>query len=213
MAPVVLLAFPLVAFMLWRTRLGLRLRSCGENPLAADSLGVRVYHVKYVAVIISGALAGLAGAYLATVATGLYAEGQTAGRGYIALAIVIFGNWRIAGAAAGAALFGYVDALQLRAASGFHSLLLLAAILFALAGAWTLLRAARERRAVAPRGPLGWVVAAACVGVLYAAIDAVPQQLIPYTPYLVTLIVLAVASQRLRPPAADGQPYIRSEAR
>jgi ABC-type uncharacterized transport system permease subunit len=252
MTPVVLLAFPLAAFMLWRTRLGLRLRSCGENPLAADSLGVRVYHVKYLAVILSGALAGLAGAYLATVATGLYAEGQTAGRGYIALAIVIFGNWRIGGAAAGAALFGYVNALQLRATGSFHSVLLLAAVLLAVVGVWIVVRwlsakaggaaagggaasdaaapgdgstaaagdaaggaaagaAARSRRA--PAGALGWLGAALGVGVLYALIDAVPQELIPYTPYLVTLVVLAFASQRLRPPAADGQPYIRGEAR
>ena len=112
--------------MLWRTAFGLRLRSCGENPVAAESLGVNVYQYKYIAVIISGALAGLGGAFLAIVAAGIYREGQTGGRGFIGLAAMIFGNWRPGGLAAGAGLFGYTDALQLRSgAEAVHALLLL----------------------------------------------------------------------------------------
>ena len=81
---------------------GLRLRSCGESPSAAESLGVNVYLMKYFAVIASGAFAGLGGAFLAIVAGNVYREGQTGGRGYIGLAAMIFGNWRPGGLAAGA---------------------------------------------------------------------------------------------------------------
>jgi hypothetical protein len=109
------LLVPLSFFVLWRTAFGLRLRSVGENPVAADSLGVPVYRLKYAAVVASGAFAGLGGAAL--VVGSIYREGQTAGRGFIGLAAVIFGNWRPGGLAAGAGLFGYADALQLRAAT------------------------------------------------------------------------------------------------
>ena len=105
---------PVTFFVLWRTAFGLRLRSCGENPYAAETLGVNVYRYKYYGVIASGALAGLGGAFLSMVASSIYREGQTAGRGYIGLATMIFGNWRPGGLAAGSMLFGYTDALQLR---------------------------------------------------------------------------------------------------
>ena len=87
------LLIPAAYLLLWRTAFGLRLRSCGENPAAADSLGVPVYRLKYIAVIISGALAGLGGVFLVFIA-GIYREGQTDGRGFIGLAALIFGNWR-----------------------------------------------------------------------------------------------------------------------
>ena len=121
------LLVPLSVAVLWRTAFGLRLRSVGENPVAAESLGVAVYRLKYIAVTTSGALAGLGGASL--VIGSIYREGQTAGRGFIGLAAVIFGNWRPGGLAAGASLFGYADALQLRAGSAVRALLLLVALL------------------------------------------------------------------------------------
>ena len=83
---------PITYLVLWRTGFGLRLRSCGESPKAAESLGVNVYRYKYIGVIVSGALAGLGGAYLSEVAASIYREGQTNGRGYIGLATMIFGN-------------------------------------------------------------------------------------------------------------------------
>ncbi len=88
-------------WILWRTAFGLRLRSCGESPVAAETLGVNVISYKFIAVLISGGLAGLGGGFLALVASNLYREGQTAGRGYIGLAAMIFGNWRPGGLAAG----------------------------------------------------------------------------------------------------------------
>ena len=100
----VVLAFVLLFvtyWVLWRTSFGLRLRSTGESPSAAESLGVAVLRYKFVAVLISGALAGLAGGFLAMVASSNYRDGQTGGRGYIGLAAMIFGNWRPSGLLAG----------------------------------------------------------------------------------------------------------------
>ena len=119
--------------VLWRTPFGLRLRMCGENPTAAETLGVPVYRMKYLAVIASGGFAGLGGAFLAVVAAGIYREGQTGGRGYIGLAAMLFGNWRPGGLAAGSLLFGYTDAVQLRGADVRPLLLLLGIGLLALA--------------------------------------------------------------------------------
>ena len=128
LTPLVVIGFalvPLSYYLLWRTRFGLRLRSCGENPVAAESLGVNVYRYKYIGVVVSGALAGLAGAALVLNPGQLgYLEGQTGGRGYIGLAAMIFGNWAPVGLLAGSALFGYVDGLQLRAGGeAVHALL------------------------------------------------------------------------------------------
>lgn len=101
----------LVHIYLFRTRAGLRTRSVGENPKAADVAGVSVYLVRYGAVMASGAFAGLAGAYLIG-DVGSFSEGMTSGRGFIALAAVYFGKWRPIQAMLGALLFGFFDALQ-----------------------------------------------------------------------------------------------------
>ena len=196
------LLVPFSFFVLWRTSFGLRLRSVGENPVAADSLGVAVYRMKYAAVIISGAMAGLGGASL--IIGSIYREGQTAGRGFIGLAAVIFGNWRPGGLAAGAGLFGYADALQLRAGNAVSGLLLFVALLLVVVAIVQLVR----RR-------LPMVVATLAIALAfllwYSVVDSVPSQLVGFTPHLVTLVVLAAASQRLRPPAADGLPYRRGQ--
>lgn len=116
-SPMILLALALVIASQWvllRTRFGLRLRAVGEYPLAADTLGVGVARMRYAGVLLSGALGGMAGAYLAIEQAHLYFEGMTQGRGYIALAAMIFGNWWPLGALGASALFGYFDALSLR---------------------------------------------------------------------------------------------------
>lgn len=191
-------------YVLWRTSFGLRLRSCGEAPYAAATLGVNVIRYKYIAVITSGALAGVGGAYLAIVAAGIYREGQTGGRGYIGLAAMIFGNWRPGGLAAGAGLFGYTDALQLRGGGAVHALLLLIALLLIAYAAWLLYR----RRWV---GAVVGLVIAGLMIVWWATTDDVPPQVAFVTPYVATLLVLALATQRLRMPAADGKPYLKGE--
>jgi general nucleoside transport system permease protein len=199
-----LLLFPATWFVLWRTAFGLRLRSCGENPDEAESLGVSVYTMKYIAVIVSGALAGLGGAFLVDFA-GIYREGQTGGRGFIGLAAMIFGNWRPGGLAAGAALFGYTDGLQLRQGStSVHALLLLVAMLLLLLAGYL---AWRRRLVPAVAGLLG----AALVFVWYKVTNDIPIEFVPATAYIITLLVLAFASQRLRMPAADGLPWRKGQ--
>ena len=194
---IALLLVPFTWWLLWRTVFGLRLRSCGENPNAADSLGVPVYRMKYYGVVISGALAGLAGAFLSIEAAGIYRQGQTSGRGFIGLAAMIFGNWRPFGAAAGAGLFGFADALQLRNPQAVHAILLFVT----LAGlALTIYYLWRRRLTTA----LVAGILTGLVALWYFTSDAIPSQFINMTPYVITLIVLTIASQRLRMPAADG---------
>jgi simple sugar transport system permease protein len=203
---VALLLVPGTWWLLWRTSFGLRLRSCGENPIAAESLGVNVYKYKYIAVIVSGGLAGLGGAFLAII-TGIYQEGQTGGRGYIGLAAMIFGNWMPGGMALGAGLFGFTDSLKLRGgAVNVHAMLLLLAILLLIAVVWQLYK----------KKYLGAVVSAAFSALLftwYALTDALPSQFVDAAPYVATLLVLAVSAQRLRMPKANGQPYFRGQGK
>jgi simple sugar transport system permease protein len=109
-----LLLVVLATLFLFRTPRGLRLRSVGEKPRAAETVGVSVVRTRYVAVITSGFLAALGGAYLSIALLGSFTENMTAGRGYIALAAVIFGAWRPLGALAGALLFVFSQALAQR---------------------------------------------------------------------------------------------------
>jgi general nucleoside transport system permease protein len=113
-SPVVPLTVVLGVVAWWvfnRTVLGLRLRSAGENPRAAESLGVRVVSMRYAGVLISGAFAGLAGGYLSVELVGQYTEGMNQGRGFIALAALILGNWSVIGVAFSCLLFAWTEAL------------------------------------------------------------------------------------------------------
>ena len=100
--------------VLTRTGFGLQLQAVGENPAAADSVGISVSAYRYAGVLICGAFAGLAGAYLSIEHTGMYVEGMTQGKGFIALAALIFGNWHPFGVVAAALLFGVFDAVSFR---------------------------------------------------------------------------------------------------
>lgn len=101
-------------FLLFKTRFGLSLRSCGENPSMADTLGVNVYLTRYIAMGVCGALGSLAGAYLFIGYQAFWVEGMTQGRGFIALALVILATWSPLRAILGAYLFGGVETLQFR---------------------------------------------------------------------------------------------------
>ena len=97
-----------------RTKPGLNYLAVGEYPRAAESMGINVAGVKYLSCVICGCLGGLGGAYLTTCYIGAYSEGVVAGRGFIALSAVIFGNWSAAGVLLATLLFGLADAVQLR---------------------------------------------------------------------------------------------------
>jgi len=193
-------------WLLWRTAFGLRLRSCGESPSSAETLGVNVYRYKFVAVTISGAMAGFGGAYLAMVASSGYQNGQTGGRGFIGLAAMIFGNWRPGGLLTGSLLFGFTEGARLRSGGeSVHALLLILAVGLLLLAVWELRKArlvSASLSAAVGAGALAW----------YLATDEVPGDFTEMTPYVATLLVLALASQRLRMPAADGLRYRRGEA-
>jgi simple sugar transport system permease protein len=152
----VLLAVVHVA--LFRTRWGLRVRAVGEHPRAADTVGIRVLAVRYRNVILGGMMAGLGGAYFTLGSVGSFSKNMTSGRGFIALAAMIFGHWSPLGAFAAALLFGFADALQ---------------------------------------------------SILAVLSVPIPSQFLLMAPYIATILAVAGLVGRVRPPAADGQPYVK----
>jgi ABC-type uncharacterized transport system permease subunit len=109
---VMILLVALVTVALFRTTWGLRTRAIGEHPRAADTLGINVHRLQYWNLFISGCMAGLGGVFLTLEAVGSFERNMTNGRGFIALAVMIFGKWHPLGAAAGALLFGFATAMQ-----------------------------------------------------------------------------------------------------
>ncbi len=197
---IALLLVPLSAWVLWRTSFGLRLRSSGEAPEAAESLGVNVIRVRYIGLLISGGFAGLGGGFLSIISSSYYRQGQTAGRGFIGLATMIFGNWRPSGILAGAAVFGYSEGIKLVAGGSITGLFLFIFFVSAIVGVISLLRRQIKRGSTS----IGITVIAL---IAYLTVTEVPESLTQSLPYVITLVVLATASQRLRPPAKAGVPY------
>jgi ABC-type uncharacterized transport system permease subunit len=212
------------AYVLYRTPFGLRLRAVGENPEAADAAGVSVNKIRYLGVILSGALAGIGGAYLSIGQSSLFTRNMTAGRGFIALAALIFGKWRPVQTMLACLLFGFADALTIQmqgvplSAVGlievgiFVGLLLLLWILH-----WIIFP--KQSRVLGFLGAL--VVSGVLLRIhvarilfeeLYPAVLAlppveVPIQFIQMIPYVVTIVVLAGFIGQSRAPKAIGVPY------
>jgi len=193
--------FVTAGYLLWRTAFGLRLRSAGERPTAADSLGVPVIRYRYYGMVISGALAGLGGAVMVLFAN-RYQEGQTGGRGFLGLATLVVGNWRPAGVAFGAALFGYFQGITLRTSP---EKLVLALLLVASLGLFVAALLAIIRRQWIP--VFGFLILAVACGWIYLIASRPNNQFVYITPYLVTLIVVSARGQALRPPAQAGIPW------
>jgi simple sugar transport system permease protein len=139
--------FALVWWALAKTRLGLVLRAVGESPEAAHAIGYPVLAIRYGAVLFGGAMAGLAGAYLSTVYTPLWVQNMTAGRGWIAIALVVFATWKPGRLLLGALLFGFVTILQFNAqALGIRVPVQLLAALPYLATVVVLVMISRDKR-------------------------------------------------------------------
>lgn len=196
------LLVPISGFVLWRTRLGLRIRICGERPEAGESLGVNIYLHKYIGVITSGAFAGLAGGFIVMELAGIYREGQTLGRGFIGLAALIFGNWRPGGVMLGSLLFGYPFVLALRDSAGLGTRALLLVIGIALIAVLVYSVVNQNQTDAIIAGVL-----AVAMLIWWSQSSTAPNWLPNTMPYATVLLVLVFMSQRLRMPAADGQIY------
>ncbi|MFX1504653.1 MAG: hypothetical protein ACFFDC_00940 [Promethearchaeota archaeon] len=152
------------AWVIQRTSFGLRVRAVGEHPRAADTLGINVYNLRYICVTLSGVFAALGGAALTLGDSPIFRQNMSSGRGFVALAALIFGGWSPIGAALASLLFGFAYAFrfQLEAAG------------------------------------VGWLVWGLHL-----------EKLTPTMPYLITIVAVAAIAKRMRPPAADGIPYIK----
>ncbi len=203
---VLLVMVPLVWYVLWKTPFGLRLRSIGERPGAADSLGVNVNLTKWIGVTASGALAGLGGAWL-VLDINKYQQGMVAGRGFQGVAAMIFGNWRPAGTLAGAGLFAFAQSVTLQSGepTPVIGLLFVVALAFVLLAAWSLYR--RRWPSVGVLSVLGCLLLVFC-----AQATAVNAQITFALPYVIVLIVLFFSSDRIRPPAASGRPWRKGDS-
>jgi general nucleoside transport system permease protein len=146
-----------VTFIMFQTKWGLRVRSVGEHPKAADTVGIKVLRVRWQAVLFGGVFAGLGGAFYTVGSTGSFDQNASSGNGFIALAAVIMGRWHPIGATFAALFFGFMWSLQVQ----------------------------------------------------LAFVDKIPGELLRASPYLATIIAVAGFVGRVRPPAADGEPYVK----
>jgi simple sugar transport system permease protein len=209
-------------YILYRTPFGLRLRAVGENPEAADAAGVGVNRIRYVGVILSGALAGIGGAYLSIGQSSLFTRNMTAGRGFIALAALIFGKWRPVQTMLACLLFGFADALTIQLQGvpvsivgvihvgvGIAVLLIVWLILhlFSLAKRNLLLEFVIALAAAVVVWSIFFLATLGYFARLAIAPVEIPVQFIQMIPYLVTIIVLAGFIGQSRAPKAIGIPY------
>jgi simple sugar transport system permease protein len=199
-------------FVLYRTSWGLAIRAAGEVPAAADTAGVSVARIRWVGTLTAGAMAGIGGSFLSVGSLGLFLEGMSAGRGFLALAAVIFGGWNPLGVLVACLVFGAADALQLRLQAYStipRQVWLMIAIVTLGYLVWRWVgRPTRER----PWFGLAAGLAVIGVGLaLFSAPPSVhfPPQLWLTVPYLLALLALAGLVGRVRIPSALAIPYRR----
>jgi simple sugar transport system permease protein len=205
------LLVPAAWLLLYRTKWGLSIRAAGELPAAADTAGASVRRIRWMSVLTAGFFAGVGGAYLVIAVVGVFHQGMTAGRGFLALVAVIFGRWRPAGVLGAAVVLGGIDALQIRLATVPHMpsqvWLVLALVLFAIP-------VYRYRRHT---GAIAWNTSALAVGISIVSIVlfvvapriALPDQLWRVMPYVLALVWLGGAATAARVPAKLTIPYSR----
>ena len=213
---VALMTVPLSWFVLYKTRFGLRLRAVGENPAAVDTAGISVVGLRYGAVMIGGILCGIAGAYIATSLQANFTKDMSAGRGFIALAALIFAKWRPWYALGACLLFGFFFAVDNR----FQNILLPAWILsgtlivLSLSLISYVWRKDYLDKVVLGGLALGIAIISLMVisSVWTSGISSqvkIPVVFIQSLPYVLTVVVLAGFVGRAIPPKAGGQPYIK----
>jgi simple sugar transport system permease protein len=217
--PLVYLAFLLVpasSILLYKTSWGLAIRSAGDLPEATETAGRSVHRTRWLATLTAGGLAGIGGAYLSVGSIGTFLNQMTAGRGYLALAAVIFGAWRPVGALAGCFLFGGADALELRLQglpSVPHEVWLALVILLVVSVAVALVRRRGQGPLrVRPDTTVFVALALIVAGVtLYFVKPSfqLPDQLWLSAPYVLTLVALAGLRNRDAMPRFLGVPYVR----
>lgn len=201
-------------FLLFRTRAGLIIRAAGETPSAADTAGHSVQRTRWLATLIAGAGAGLAGASLSIGSVGLFVENMSGGRGFLAVAAVIFGRWRPLGVLLGALLFGAADALQLRLqAQGIvPRQVWLAIVAIAVLFVATRIIRGRGLSRVAMVMSSALIGAALSLGIVDPEIS-LPAQVWLTAPAVLALVALSSAGRDSRVPAALTVPYRRAAAR
>ena len=174
-----------LSILLYKTKLGLRLRACGEHPQAAASLGINVYKMRYIGTIISGCLAAFGGFIYALTAAGCTSNGDVAGLGFLALAVMIFGNWKPVTIALAAILFGALKCISV----GYPYIDFNNDGIYALANLEFTFK----------------------IGGVKLFVFKMTSHLYRILPYLITLIVLAFSSKKSRAPKAEGIPYDKGQ--
>jgi ABC-type uncharacterized transport system permease subunit len=208
----------LVWLTLSRSGWGISARAVGENPEAADSAGLRVGSIRVAGAAIAGGSAGIAGAFLSVGQVGVFSQGMSAGRGFLALAAVIFGSWRPLGVLGACLVFGAADAVQFRLqARGdvpqeVWLVLALAALVLLVHLLRVPVRGDRTARWWASRLAVASVAVVGLVGAVAGFDVAMPAQLWLALPYVLTLVVLGGFVGSARVPSALGSPYVRGRS-
>jgi len=218
--PMVYLMFILVFFVqyvLFHTPWGLRLRAVGEHPRAADTMGIDVIRTRYINVVLGGILAGLGGAFLVLESVGRFQKQMTAGRGFIALAVMIFGRWTPLNVLGAALLFGFADALGVRLQFGdlnhLYVLLVFVGLALVVIGLFrALVMFIKPQKRVNVFGNAIVFMLLGGILILMVNLVSLPKVVIPVEflgllPYVMTILVLSGFVRRAIAPAAVGKPY------